>query len=181
MNQFLLVLITALVTGIVSVTGIWFGSSLTRGNEDWKWRRDHALEAYSTFMQAVDQLRKETDNLYFVDCDTDAWVKQADLLYDKIIELDRATSRVFLLAPRDVINKMDDLTDNLRNGLVKVSRKCPKIDKDEWKTSGLVSAPPQAAFMNAARNDLGVHPPQYSIAEWTRILASEKPWWRFGR
>lgn len=54
MNQPTVVLITALVTGVVSMSGIWLGSRLTRENEDRKWRRDKALDAYSELLQAVE-------------------------------------------------------------------------------------------------------------------------------
>ena len=58
MNQLLLVLITALVTGVVSISGIWFGSRLTRVAEDRKWRRDRVVEAYAEFLR----VRPETSS-----------------------------------------------------------------------------------------------------------------------
>ena len=61
MNQILLVLITAVVTGAVSISGIWLGSRLTRQNESQKWRRDRCLEAYSELVRVVELVRHESD------------------------------------------------------------------------------------------------------------------------
>jgi hypothetical protein len=181
MSQLLLVLITAIVTGAISVTGIWFGSNLTRRNEDWKWRRDHALEAYSDFVRAADLLRKETDQIYFtLDCGTVEHVKKADVVYEKLHEMNRTTARIFLLAPDEVREKMHAFTDCMNKQIVPRSIRCPKIAVDEWNAAMTASAEPQVAFMNAARNDLGVHRPLYTVEEWAEIRAARSPWWKLG-
>lgn len=182
MNQVLLVFITAIVTGIASVTTLWFGSSLTRGNEDVKWRRDHVLEAYTDFARTIDLIRAESDRIYIaIECTTPEHVKQAEVIFEKLLEMDRISYRIYLLAPDVVRAKMNALTDHLSKEVAHQSIKCPKMDKDERSASMTQTAELQVAFMNAARNDLGVNRPLYTIEEWSAIWASEKPWWKFGR
>jgi hypothetical protein len=180
MNQVFLVLITALVTGVVSVTGIWFGSNLTRHNEDWKWRRDHALEAYSDYLQAVGTVRFEIGRIYYAaDCRSDDHAKLRDLILEKVADVDRISQRLFLLAPLDVNAKIYALAEHMGE-VAKQSAKCPKIDENEIKAAMTKSAELQVAFMNAARNDLDVNPPLQNMDSWSKIIASEKPWWKFG-
>jgi hypothetical protein len=97
MNKLTVVLVTALVTGVVSVSGIWLGSHLTGENEDRKWRRDHALEAYSELIRAVEAVRNAADISYFVeDCGTEKHAKQNGIVADKLAELLRVVQSVLL-------------------------------------------------------------------------------------
>jgi hypothetical protein len=103
MDQLLVVLITALVTGVVSVSGIWFGSYLTRGNEDRKWRRDRCLQAYSEVLEAVYMVGFEADRVYFGgDCGTQEHGKQTAIVLEKTAEMYRTEQRVRLVAPDQV-------------------------------------------------------------------------------
>jgi hypothetical protein len=54
MGQPLLLVLIAILGITGTLGGVWLGSRLTRRNEDRKWRREHALEAYSNFLRLVD-------------------------------------------------------------------------------------------------------------------------------
>jgi hypothetical protein len=85
LNQLIVVLITAVVTGIVSISGIWFGSYLTRGTDTEKWRRDHALETYYQMVEAVQVVLTESDRIYITaECGTDNHVKQGEVVLAKM-------------------------------------------------------------------------------------------------
>jgi hypothetical protein len=165
-NQILLVLITALVTGVVSITGIWFGSRLTRKSEDRKWRRDHALEAYTELIAAIDIVIFECDRIYVgVKCGTTEHNEQAELVLEKLAEMDRIAKRVFLLAPSAVNNRMHSLTQHVGEKIAKALCACPKIKEGERDAAKDKLAVLLAAFTNDARNDLGIHAPLQRIAE----------------
>ncbi len=182
MNQLTVVLITALVTGIVSISGVWFGSYLTRENETEKWRRDHALEAYTELIKAVEIVKFESDRIYIAkDCGTKEHNEQAEVVLDKVAEMDRIARRVFLLAPDTVTPSMNALIDHVGTQIAAKSNKCPKIEESEQVEARKKLAELLSSFGNAARNDLGVHPPRYSVEEWSKLLGSERPWWRLGR
>jgi hypothetical protein len=102
MNQLIVVLITALVTGAISISSLWLGSRLTRSNEDRKWRRDHALEACSTFISLVDAITLEADNAYLLECGTEEHAKQGVIVVEKLSELFRTSNRIVLLASKEL-------------------------------------------------------------------------------
>ena len=103
MNQISLVLITAVVTGAVSISGIWLGSRLTRQNESQKWRRDRCLEAYSELVRVVELVRHESDICYLAkECGTEEHTKQAEIVFLKMAEMNRiATGPIKLIKSRE--------------------------------------------------------------------------------
>jgi hypothetical protein len=83
-NQLIVVLITALVT----LSSVWFGSYLARGNEDRKRRRDRCLEAYSEVLRAVASVQFEADAIYCgADCETEEHPKQHGIVLEKVAEM----------------------------------------------------------------------------------------------
>lgn len=172
MNQFLLVLVTALVTGVVSFTGIWFGSNLTRGNEDLKWRREHALEAYSNYIRLIDTIIHEASKAYRAECGTEELRKSADILVEKLNELHLTSDRIILLSTTDLQKPFSDLSRFVPE-LAEQYTTCPKIPKAQAAETRSKLAELQASFMMNARNDLGVHPRNQ---EWNQ---KSKSWSRF--
>lgn len=182
MNQLLVVLITALVTGVVSVSGIWFGSYLTRGNEDRTWRRDRCLEAYSELLRTVEMVRFEADAAYSgADCGTQEHAKQHGIVLEKVTEMYRTEQRVNLVAPDEVNARLGALAYHVGTEIGAKLSKCPKIDESERKSAMKKLATLLVHFINQARNDLGIHPPLHTIEEWKKIVGTEKSWWRLGR
>jgi hypothetical protein len=175
MNQLLLVLITALVTGVVSISGIWFGSRLTRGNEDRKWRRDHALEAYSEFLSAVKIAISAYGLAYGAECGTEKYAKHSGEALDKVADIHRTSGRIILLAPDALEAPFTALSNYITTEFLIMAIRCPKASADERKASNKRLAALMAAFMMAARNDIGIHPPRDALEE------IKKPWWGFWR
>jgi hypothetical protein len=170
MSQLLLVLITALVTGVPS---IWFGSYLTRGNEDRKWRRDRCLEAYSEVLRAVDSVRFEADATYFgADCGTEEHAKQHEIVLEKVAEMYRTEQRVRLVAPDEVNARLRALAYHVGTEIGAKLSKCPKIDEGGRKSAMEKFAELLVRFTNEARNDLGIHPPLHRFEEWETTLAT---------
>jgi hypothetical protein len=165
MNQFLVILITALLSGAVSVAGIWITNYLTRTSETEKWRRDHALEAYTELVKAVEGVLFEADRIYLMECGTEEHVKQAGIVLDKTDEMYRLSGRVFLLAPNEVNAHMDTLTLHAGTKIAALSRKCPKSSESEQKAAREKLTEYLVAFRVAARNDLGIYPPLYKTAK----------------
>jgi hypothetical protein len=157
MNQLVIVLITALVTGVVSVSGIWLGSRLTRRNEDRKWRRDHALEAYAEFIQATEAVISESAKAWLIKCGTEEKAKQSAVVYDKLVEMYRAGNRIVLLSSNAVQKPFSALIEHL-GMFARMLGQCPKVSEAEQEAGQKKVAELQARFFAAARNDLGVHP-----------------------
>jgi hypothetical protein len=171
MLQSVLLIFTAMVGIAGTLGGVWLGSYLERDNEALKWRRGHVLEAYSDFVRAVEVALTESDRMYVIEeCKTEGHHKQAQTLFEKMVDMDRISQRVFLLAPRDVHEHMANLTDHMGKEVIKNSLLCPKIEKDERDATMKKSAELIVVFRNAARNDLGVHPPLHSREEWEKII-----------
>ena len=147
-----------MVTGVVSVSGIWFGSYLTRGNEDRKWRRDHALEAYSEFIRLVNAITVEAGNVYIAECGTVESVKHRKKLLEKLAELYRTHDRVILLAPLELQMPVTALMRQITGPFVTKSIQCPKAPDAEVKAEGEKLVTLNTDFTFKARNDLGVHP-----------------------
>jgi hypothetical protein len=158
MNQLVIVLITALVTGVVSMSGIWVGSRLTRENEDRKWRRDHALEAYSEFIRLVNAIVAEAGNVYITETGTVESVKHREKVLEKLTELYRTSDRVILLAPDELQAPLSALVKHVAGSFVTKSIQSPKASDAEVKAEGARLAEILADFTFKARNDLGVHP-----------------------
>jgi hypothetical protein len=173
MNQLTVVLITALVTGVISISGIWFGSHLTRKSENRKWRRDHALEAYSQFSRQVDVIVEEATTVYRTQCGSEQHIKHGMMAAEKLVEMYRTTDRIILLASDELQAPFSALSKYMPEFAEKLAQ-CPKATEDEIKAAKKKLIELQARFMMYARNDLGVHP-QYQ--EWNAV----KPWWRFWR
>jgi hypothetical protein len=159
MNQLLLVLITALVTGGISISGIWFGSRLTHGNEYRKWRRDHALEAYSTFLRAVDALVSQSAAAWYGECGTEEHAKQRGAVHDNVQQMHIAGTRIVLLSPDALQAPFTALTKHLGTEIAGTSCKCPKVSEDERQAAITKLVTLQAEFILAAREDLGVQTP----------------------
>jgi hypothetical protein len=179
MSQLLLVLITALVTGVISITGIWVGSRLTRVSEDRKWRRDRRLEAYSEFLLTVELAGKECDVCYLAQkCGAEEHVKQAEIVYHKLAEMSRSRLGVQLMAPRTIQNRMWDVTYHVGE-LVTKSITCPKLERRELDLEKSKGVDVISKFIFEARHDLGVDLPldtiegvrQYYSNPWRRL------WW----
>lgn len=172
MNQLLVVLITALVTGVVSISGIWFGSHLTRENESRKWRREHALEAYTAVLRACAVVMDEADNIYHMEPSAER-VAQGKLLFEKVAEMYRLSDRVTLLGPREIHASVDALTLYYGTDIAARAQKAPKPSDDEWRVIRAGAAPLYMKFMMQARNDLGVHEPLYPIEELVNRLSKK--------
>jgi hypothetical protein len=169
MNQLTVVLITALVTGVVSVSGIWFGSYLTRGNEDRKWRRDQALEAYSEFIRLVNAITVEAGNVYVIECGTEEFLRHQVVLFENLAELYRTNDRVILLASDELQAPLTALIKHVTGAFVTKSSQCPKAPDAEVKADGARLAELNTDFIFKARNDLGV------------LGTPKKPRWWFWR
>lgn len=104
------------------------------------------------------------------ECKTEGHHKQAQALFEKMVDMNRISQRVFLLAPIEVYEHMANLTDHMGKEVIKNSILCPKIEKNERDATMKKSAELLAAFTNASRNDLSIHPPRYSFEEWRKRL-----------
>jgi hypothetical protein len=175
-----MIILLALLAVAGTLGGVWLGRYLERDNEALKWRRDHALEVYSEFIRAIEVAHAGSDLMYISEvCGMEGHHKQAEVLLQNMLDMDRISQRLFLLAP-DVVNaRMSDLTEHMRKEIITKAMTRPKIEKGERDSAMKKSAELLAIFRNAARNDLGVHPPRYSAEEWTKIVVADKPWWRF--
>ena len=174
MNQLIIVLITALLTALGTSATIWLGSRLTRENEDRKWRRDRALEAYSEILGAVEMVRFEADAAYIRDeCETEEHGKQHIIVLEKVAELNRIQERAFLVAPDEVNAHLAALTSHVATEIGAKLSKCPKIEESERNTAMEKYNLLLGIFTRVARNDLDVHPPL------NRNQIPKKPWWRF--
>jgi hypothetical protein len=175
LNQLLLVLITALVTGAFSFTGLWIGARLTRGNEDRKWRRDQALEAYSEFLSAAEMAISEAGMAYGAHCGTEDHTKHCEAVMDKVADMHRLSGRIILLAPDALEAPFSALTEFITSELLIMAIQCQKASPDERKVSNKKLAGLMANFMLRARHDIGIHPPLGTLD------GAEKPWWQFWR
>jgi hypothetical protein len=161
--------------------GVWLGSYLERDSDALKWRREHALQAYSQLVQAVDVVRFEADRIYVGPCYTEEHIKQARVVLDKMAEMVLITHRIVLLAPESVNAELRALTDYAGHQFASRSIECPKVEKSERSALMIGLAERLVAFRTEARNDLDVHPPLHTIEEWNRKNAAKKPWWQIWR
>jgi hypothetical protein len=157
MNQLAVVLITALGTGSISMSAIWIGGRLTRANEDRKWRRDHALEAYSEFIRLVDATTREANNAYLLECGTEEHAKQGVKVVEQLSELYRTANRIILLASQELQAPFSALSRYTPEAAGKLVQ-CPKATEVEAKAAREKLADLSASFLMQARNDLGIHP-----------------------
>jgi hypothetical protein len=168
-NPLWLVLATGAITILSSISSLWLGSRLTRGAEDRKWRRDHALEAYSEFIRLVNAITVEAGNTYVAECGTEEHVKHKRLVFEKLSELFRTNDRVILLASDDLQAPLSALTKHVTGEFITKSTQCPRFPDAEVRAEGIKLAELNADFIFRARNDLGVHP------------ALERRQWKLGR
>jgi transposase len=138
-------------------------SQLTRENEDRKWRRDRALEAYSEVIKAVEGVRNAADIAYFIEeCGTEEHRKQIRVVGDKLAELLRVGQSAMLVAPTAVNVPMKMLREHMGE-VAQKSNDCPKIENSERKAIMLKFSQPLSLFLSEARNDVGVHSSLYSV------------------
>ena len=81
----------AVLAVVGTLGGVWLGHYFERDNEVFKWRRDHALEAYSEVIKAVEAVRNAADISYFSyfngPCVTEQHAKHMGIVADKLAEL----------------------------------------------------------------------------------------------
>jgi Kef-type K+ transport system membrane component KefB len=161
-------ILASLMAIVGALLGTGFGSRLTRANEDRKWRRDHALEAYSEFMRLISTITMEAGNCYRIECGTEEHAKHGVMLVEKLTELYRTNDRVVLLASYELQRLLNALTKHVVGEFITKSNQCPKAPEGEVKALGDKLAQLSTDFIFTARNDLGVHG------------MPKKPWWWFG-
>jgi hypothetical protein len=169
-----LVLVLIAILGITgTLGGVWLGSRLTQRNEDRKWRREHALEAYSNFLRLVDATVEESTHAYHAECESESYKRHGTAVVEKLSELYRTSDRILLLSKNEMQAPFSDLGRYVPE-VAQVLTKCPKNPETEIKSARSKLSELMARFVMAARNDLGVHP--------RNQLWNEKPkWWRFWR
>jgi len=162
------IVILALVAVCGTLGGVWLGRYLERDNDALKWRRDHALQAYTNFISACSVVMEEADNIYEMEQSPER-VAQGKLLFDKVAEMYRLSDRVTLLAPGDLHKPMYDLAHYYGQDIAARAQKSPKPSREEWAAIRARAPALYMNFMMKARNDLGVHEPLYTAAEWQKM------------
>src|ERR1700736_4719519 len=105
----IMMIFLALLAVAGTLGGVWLGRYLERDNESLKWRREHALAAYTEVLRACAVVMDEADNIYHME-DSVERVAQGKLLFDKVAEMYRLSDRVTLLGPREIHTAVDALT-----------------------------------------------------------------------
>ena len=162
----------ALLAVAGTLGGVWLGRYLERDNEALKWRREHALEAFTEVLRACAVVMDEADNIYHLEPSAER-VAQGKLLFEKVAEMYRLSDRVTLLGPREIHASVDALTRYYGTDIAARAQKAPKPSDDEWRAVRAGAAPLYMKFMMQARNDLGVHEPLYSIDELVNRLSKK--------
>lgn len=163
---FLVVLAIIAVCGTLG--GVWLGRYLERDNDALKWRRDHALQAYTDFISACSVVMEEADRIYEMEQGPER-VAQGNLLFDKVAAMYRLFDRVTLLAPSDLHKPLYELAHFYGQDIAARAQKSPKPLREEWRTIRLRAPALYMDFMMKARNDLGVHEPLYTVEEWKKM------------
>ena len=154
MDQQVVIVVTAAVTGVVWLSSVWLGSHLVRENEHRTWRRDRCLQVYSEILAAVQQVNLESIAAYFgPDCGTQEHADQYKIVMNKIAEMHRVFRSGFLLAPETVKARMVSLVQHMTE-VGKELNKCPKIEESDNAAITRKSGELIADFVKAARNDL---------------------------
>jgi hypothetical protein len=158
-----------------ALLGTFVGSRLTRGNEDRKWRRDRATDAYSDFLLAVEMVRLEAHKAYLgPDCGTAEHAKQRAVVHDTLAEMYRAQQRASLVAPYTVYLHMATLGLHVVEEIGAKWTTCPKIVKSEINSTLEKYAQLMLLFTNSARNDL-------NVSSALRKGIPTKTWWQIWR
>jgi hypothetical protein len=159
------VAILALIAVFGTLVGVWLGRYLERDNDALKWRRDHALQAYTDFISACSIVMEEADSIYEMEEGAER-VAQGKVLFEKTAEMYRLSDRVTLLAPAELHIPMYDLAHYYGQDIAARAQKLPTPPREEWKAIRLRAPALYMNFMMKARNDLGVHEPLYTAKEW---------------
>jgi hypothetical protein len=162
------VVILTLIAVCGTLGGVWLGRYLERDNDALKWRRDHALQAYTEVICACSIVMEEADNVYEMEEGAER-VAQAKVLFEKTAEMYRLSDRVTLLAPAELHIPMNDLVLYYGQEIAARAQKLPKPSRDEWKAIRARAPALYMNFMMKARNDLGVHEPLYAAEEWKEM------------
>jgi hypothetical protein len=167
-----MMILLALLAVAGTLGGVWLGRYLERDNEALKWRREHALAAYTEALRACAVVMDEADNIYHMEPSAER-VAQGKLLFEKVAEMYRLSDRVTLLGPREIHATVDALTHYYGTEIAARAQKAPKPSDDEWKAIRMAAAPLYMNFLMQARNDLGIHEPLYRIEELEKRLSKE--------
>jgi hypothetical protein len=117
-----MMILLALLAVAGTLGGVWLGRYLERDNEALKWRREHALQAYTEVLRACAVVMDEADNIYHMEPSAER-VAQGKLLFEKVAEMYRLSDRVTLLGPREIHASVDALTRYYGTKLLRVHRK----------------------------------------------------------
>jgi hypothetical protein len=124
------VVVLTLIAVCGTLGGVWLGRYLERDNDALKWRRDHALEAYTDFMRACAVVMEEADDIYLME-ESPERAAQGKLLFEKTAEMYRLSDRVTLLAPADLHIPMFELAHYYGQDIGARAQKLPKPSDDE--------------------------------------------------
>jgi hypothetical protein len=160
-----IVVVLALIAVCGTLGGVWLGRYMERDNDALKWRRDHALEAYTDFMRACTVVVEAADGIHSME-ESPERVAQGKLLFEKTTEMYRLSDSVTLLAPTDLHIPMFELANYYGRDIAARAQETPKPSDDEWRTIRARAPALYLNFLMKARNDLGIHEPLYTVEEW---------------
>ena len=163
MTQPTLLIILAVLGVVGTLSGVLLGGWLTRYNEGRKWRREHALEAYSSYVRLIDVIMDEASSAYRAEGDD--YIKHYQIMSDKLTELSGSTDRIILLSTNDVHAPFGELGVFVGEVAQQLTRR-PRLPESEVAVAKTRLAELRVSFLMNARNDLGVHP---RYQEWNRM------------
>lgn len=89
------------------------------------WRRDRALETYSTFSRLVDTISLEANNAYLAECQGENHNRHSAMIVEKLSEMYRTMDRIYLLAPVELQAPLSALSKHVVGDLAAKSIQCP--------------------------------------------------------
>lgn len=159
-----------LVVPIMALVGVVVGAAITTGinyllavrkeaTDTRNWRRDHCLEAYSELMGLVNTTVTAAGECYYAECGTETHIKNCEIVFAKVPELNRISFKIFLLGSPILAQPLTALITFVDKEVGWKFTRCPKeVSKSEREDINKKFGELSSQFMLIARRDLGIDP-----------------------
>jgi hypothetical protein len=166
----------AIDSGIIGLVGVVIGAGIAyvlavrrEKAERSNWRRDQCLTAYTDVLKVCAAIHFEAMAAYMADANTEEQALHAGLMTRAVAELHGHVDKVLLLSPKEMYDDLKNLVTYFGE-LGTKSLQRPKISANEWAVfHGSRYTRFYGAFTAAARNDLGIHAPQFTAKQMMKL------------
>ena len=164
-------LLAAILTAPITLLAVWFGSWLTRGNQQQQWIREQRLKVYVDILECCHLLTLASDKVrQSIKADNEDREILINTLSERSSDINTIDARIVLLLSGNVRKSANELVIYCGKVISSASGNDPPIMHREWRNLRFHKYwDLRHKFVSYAHVDLGIEQPKKTNAIWKRL------------